>query len=337
MPGETKNTMECRSQETCPLCGAGGVVLAVDLTDRIFGCVDGVWRMRRCGNAACGTLWLDPRPLEAELGKAYAVYFTHGKSRRAAADQATARPWLRILVRLADGFFKRWHGVKAARRRHNLLGLPTGKGRRLLEVGCGGGKRLGLFRKHGWLVEGQDVDAAAVRQAQSAQGVPVHHGDLLHGLELPVGAYDAIVMNHVLEHVYDPVALLRVCHGLLAPGGILAMATPNALSFGLREFGRDWMGLDVPRHLQVFTSSALAETARRAGFGRVKTWTEAAAKASSFGIISLSLRRPGRFDMAAGPAPDLEWEALRFQARALAEFRRDPASGEELVLHAWKT
>jgi hypothetical protein len=65
--------------EPCPrcyLCQTAGEMLYEGMRDRLFG-APGEWNLRRCPNRDCGLLRLDPMPLEADIGKAYADYFTH--------------------------------------------------------------------------------------------------------------------------------------------------------------------------------------------------------------------------------------------------------------------
>jgi len=65
--------------EPCPrccLCQTPGEMLYEGMRDRLFG-TPGEWNLRRCPNRDCGLIRLDPMPLEADIGKAYADYFTH--------------------------------------------------------------------------------------------------------------------------------------------------------------------------------------------------------------------------------------------------------------------
>lgn len=76
-------------------------------------------------------------------------------------------------------------------------------------------------------------------------------GDLLD-IGLEAASFDVIVMNHVIEHVYDPVATLVECRRLLAPEGKIIIITPNLKSYGHEIYGEDWRALEPPRHLHLF-------------------------------------------------------------------------------------
>ena len=70
----------------------------------------------------------------------------------------------------------------------------------------------------------------------------------------------------------DPRDVLAQAAALLAPGGVVLMAVPDAGSMQARVFGARWVHLDVPRHLFHFTESALTELLRTVGLTAVGTW-----------------------------------------------------------------
>ena len=65
------------NHDICRLCGQPGDVLYRDLTDRLFS-VPRAWNFRRCRNAACRLVWLDPQPAEEDFPLIYEDYGTHG-------------------------------------------------------------------------------------------------------------------------------------------------------------------------------------------------------------------------------------------------------------------
>jgi 2-polyprenyl-3-methyl-5-hydroxy-6-metoxy-1,4-benzoquinol methylase len=73
-------------------------------------------------------------------------------------------------------------------------------------------------------------------------------------------------MNHVIEHVHDPVAAVCEAHALLRPGGRLWLATPNLGSYLAGKFKENWFPLDPPRHLTLFHCEVLARIIEKAGF-----------------------------------------------------------------------
>lgn len=311
----------------CRLCGSPGISLYEGLTDRLFG-APGIWNLKRCPNPDCGLIWLDPMPIRQDVWKAYRDYYTHeGASGSAKSGR---RRILRDAMRLPYKLVLRLLGIRKQRRRSGLMYLdkvPPGK---LLEVGCGNGKRLHRMSTRGWEVEGQEVDPVAAAEARVNYGLKVHLGDLA---DLPIEdcTFDAIVMNHVIEHLHDPVALLVRCHGLLKDGGRLVIVTPNSESYGHKRFGRSWFGLDPPRHLHLFSYKTLGIVANKAGFRDYRVWTTAAS-AGGIGRGSVDIERAGRHNIEDHTSFHTEFAAMVFQLRAVFSYLRDKRSGEECVL-----
>jgi 2-polyprenyl-3-methyl-5-hydroxy-6-metoxy-1,4-benzoquinol methylase len=141
----------------------------------------------------------------------------------------------------------------------------------MLDVGCGAGDLALTFARHGWRVAGVEPSAAAAARAASA-GIDVHHGTL-DDAPWRGPTFDAIVFNHSLEHVPDPLTTLQQAAALLCDGGMLAVAVPNFGCWQRRLFGSRWFQLDLPRHLQHFDARTLAALLERAGLRPVATTT----------------------------------------------------------------
>jgi SAM-dependent methyltransferase len=98
---------------------------------------------------------------------------------------------------------------------------------RLVEGGVGGGANLSVFRDLGYDVEGFDLMSASVEHCRGL-GLPARVHDL--GEPWPVGpaGADVVVMLDVIEHVPDPVRVLRHAAEALTPGGGLVVTVPAA-------------------------------------------------------------------------------------------------------------
>lgn len=311
--------LEVEPRPTCPMCGDAGMVWHAALDDgpAIF---QGAWSFRRCQRRACGHGWLDPAPTRASIARTYEGYGLHAAP--APVAPAPRRGW----TGRAFGLFLGVTGTQRRRRRLETYNLGPGQGR-LLEVGCGNGARLAALRSLGYEVEGQEVARLGAATA-SRHGVPVHTGDLA-SLGLPSARFDLVVMNHVLEHVHDPVGLLAECFRLLRPGGRFVSVQPNGASAAHRRYGRDWVGLDPPRHLHLFSPASVRAAAQAGGFGRIRVRTTAVRAEA---CAAESLRR--RDQRKGGPG------APRYREMALAQIRAWLAAtgprgrGDEIVLEA---
>ncbi len=319
---------DLESVPACPVCGgARRNLLFEGLTDRFFSTADGEWRLFQC--AECGSAYLDPRPNPESIGRAYGKYFTH-----VAEDHPVIRRsgHLRTIFHsLVNGYQNARYGTgkvptsdlgkwvlpmlppmrsAADAECRNIPKLPRGGGR-LLDVGCGNGGFLLLAKQAGWEVEGLDFDAAAVSTARS-RGLDVHHGSI-ELLSDRNDCYDAITLSHVVEHVHEPVKLLLQLYALLKPGGMMWLETPNIGSLGATRFGRNWRGLEPPRHLAIFSVGSLEKSLYLAGFRSPKQHWHGL---SLFGVFSQSeaiARNEAALSASYGGKPPLH--AL------LAEFR----------------
>ena len=236
--------------------------------------------MQRC--LSCGSGYLDPRPNLATIGEAYRDYYTHGAPPAEPMIPRGLRRKFRLALR--NGYLNArfgchfapasalgpiFHSLYTAARRHEAdrwvrnLHLPK-DAPRLLDLGCGSGQFLVEMRACGWEAHGLDADARAAEACRSI-GLQVQPGMLAENTFSP-GFFSAITLNHVIEHLHDPVATLRLCFKFLQPGGTLWIATPNLKSQGHTRFGRNWFALDPPRHLILFTPASLRGALEEAGF-----------------------------------------------------------------------
>jgi 2-polyprenyl-3-methyl-5-hydroxy-6-metoxy-1,4-benzoquinol methylase len=329
----------------CKVCGGASALIHEALHDRM-GNASGSWNLVCCTNPDCGLVWLDPMPDAATLAKAYETYYTHTpnsdasrlrriylRARNSYVNRRFSYPategsrWIRTIGTLMGCVPHRRIGMDAM-----AMWLPWQPGGKLLEIGCGNGDRLALFRDLGWKTNGIEPDAKAAQLA-SARGLSVLSATLQPGA-LPAASFDAILMSHVIEHVPDPQETIRECHRLLRPGGVLAMLTPNTDSLGHRWFGRNWLHLDPPRHLHVFNCRNLPKLCADAGFADVRCATTPRDANWTLGA-SVDLRHSGHYDIGQLPIATrfmglclfyLEWITLFFE----------PALGEEILVKATK-
>jgi len=152
-----------------------------------------------------------------------------------------------------------------------------GTGERLLDVGCGNGALAGLAMPRFGQVCGCDLAEQALREAR-CKGVTSVCADLNAGtLPYKDGSFDCVTCLEVIEHVIDPLGLLKEAHRVLRPSGHLVITTPNIRYFRcilkLVLEGRFphtttdtflWGG----GHLHYFTRRDLASLLSAAGFVR---------------------------------------------------------------------
>jgi len=158
---------------------------------------------------------------------------------------------------------------------HGISLRMIGRGRRVLDVGCATGSMSQRLHEMGCQVVGVDSDADALELARRwCEHVVLADLDLEGLRNVPAEpGYDAILFADVLEHLRDPLPVLREAVGLLAPAGFVVVSVPNvahaavrlALLQGRWDYRR--LGLLDATHLRFFTRSSLLDLLREAGLG----------------------------------------------------------------------
>jgi SAM-dependent methyltransferase len=88
-------------------------------------------------------------------------------------------------------------------------------------------------------------------------------------------AYDVIALWQVFEHMPDAWQFLEIAAGLLRPGGVIVIATPNPESMQARVWGSRWTHVDAPRHVILVPPQTLADHAKRSGLRPIRlTFTD---------------------------------------------------------------
>jgi 2-polyprenyl-3-methyl-5-hydroxy-6-metoxy-1,4-benzoquinol methylase len=232
----------------CLACGNPQSTSLFTGSDRLYHTTSRQFTVVCC--TQCGLLRLDPQPSPEELRHYYPDNYWFSPDTTAASRLEES--YRRLVLRDHVNF------VAQAIRDSTASGP-------LLDVGCGGGLFLGLMRQRGLRVVGLDFSPQAAGIAWRHQQVPAIVGDLERAPLRPA-ALAGLTMFHVMEHLYDPRAYLRVARELLAPDGRLVVQVPNAASWQARLLGSAWNGADIPRHLIDFRDSDLVRMLENSGF-----------------------------------------------------------------------
>ncbi len=329
------------SDPGCFACRRIGTIRYRGLSDLLFGAPGG-WDLAACDR--CGVLWVHPMPTAAQIGGFYAIYYTHSAdpppARMQGFRQALRADWVRRTVSGARIGLRSRLALAVPFLREELefeyMDLRFRAPGRVLDVGCGSGGFLQRMQAIGWQVEGVEMDRCAAEVARSTLSGPVHVAGFPEaGLE--AGRFDAVTMSHVIEHVPDPLAYLREAFRVCRTGARLVLATPNARALGHRMFRDAWRGLEVPRHLHIFTVDTLRAMVEQAGFEIVCARSSARAARAFF--VSSRMLSGSRGDAygrtLAAPLSD-RLAALAFQAVEDAVRLAAPEAGEEVLLVAEK-
>jgi SAM-dependent methyltransferase len=133
----------------------------------------------------------------------------------------------------------------------------------MLDVGCGKGQFVAVARERGIEAWGVELDQGACEYAREELGVQtVLHGSLDHP-GLP-SKFDVITLWDVIEHVPDPVSLLRETADRLNPGGLVVVRTANIRSFAFDRRRAGWWAFGSD-HRFYFSPGSLSVALRIAG------------------------------------------------------------------------
>jgi len=337
-------TFRTRSNNLCSVCGSEGKSLHLQVTDTTFN-TPGEWNYKKCLNPDCGLLWLSTRPTEKDLVKIYRDYYTHGEVQRVSNQglrtihQSVKEGFLATRYGYSlgmPGFFKTLLGLLVylippirADLEFSVMYLSPCPGGKLLDVGCGNGKIMRDLEDAGWRVEGVDFDPVSVKTATN-QGLRVRLGTL-EEQNYPADTFDAIIASHFIEHIYHPSAFVSECHRILKPGGSLVIVTPNNESWGHQLFGRNWRGLEPPRHLHVFSLLSLLHLVRHKGLQEIKSWTSIRGASWNF-LASRCLKTRGEFDIKKRQPLSLHMWARVMQIIEWGLLKFGPDKGEEIAV-----
>jgi 2-polyprenyl-3-methyl-5-hydroxy-6-metoxy-1,4-benzoquinol methylase len=205
----------------------------------------------------CDLISPDPLPTEADTAALYDGYGHYAEPAELEQDVGQRRVQARrLLARL-----------------QRTLG-PRFEGARLLEVGCAAGALLVNLAQHPRLVvQGLEPDPVNGAIARERLGERVRVGTL-ESVRFAERSFDVVYAEQVIEHVRDPARFLLECWRVLAPGGLLLLATPNFAGLSARVLGLGWKEFVPHEHLRMFTPRALAFHLERARFERARVVTQ---------------------------------------------------------------
>jgi SAM-dependent methyltransferase len=245
-----------------------------------------VIEVKICGD--CGLGFLDPGLSEAEIrslySEEYAYYGDDCRSSPSRMDRWKYRiaGWRHArLVRrgIASSVMAAVAAVAERATGKTItysLGVPLalGRGARILDYGCGSGEWLLHLASLGFdRLWGADIAANRGFQERLAKaGITAVGTEELR--ELPEGSFDAIRLEHVLEHLPQPVPVLADLRRLLSPGGWLVLTIPSILPWRDRsdlDSSPDRAFLQIPMHLAHHSEASLRQLLQEAGFD-VVSW-----------------------------------------------------------------
>ena len=235
---------------------------------------------------------------------------------------------------------------------NRLLDLVAGHNPdgRLLDVGCGHGLLLDEARRRGYEATGLELSRSAARYARETLALDVREEPFEDFRDAE--GFDVVVLADVIEHLDNPNAALDACAGLLQPGGVLCVVTPDPSSPTALLAGRRWWGF-VPAHTNLLPRRTLRELLSVRGLvistdvGLVRTFSAAywvqgfAQRLGKVGdaVTRLAERLPGDASLSLSLGDERVVLAHRVEVRRAAQpvlFDRGGDQKVHVVLPAYK-
>jgi SAM-dependent methyltransferase len=210
----------------------------------------GQWRYLRC--LECGLVSLYPRPTPQVLTKNYQSYLP--------VQPGEIEAWEMMMKPVI---------VKSANLIESRIRAGTG---RLLDIGCGYGFFLQEMRHRGLKVEGIEISEVGRKYAQDTWNIHVY-SQPLENLGLDADSFDVVTLFYLIEHVHDPLTLLREVNRLLKPGGLILLRWPHSTPI-VRTLGPVSKKLDLyhtPYHLYDFSPRTMKKMLTSCGFAEIET------------------------------------------------------------------
>lgn len=239
------------SVTACNICGHGEFTEVTTGTDYEYQTSFDDFYLVTCNN--CGHLFLKNQPHPDELP---VIYPDNYQPYRFETDLNPIVRWFRDRVQLAKvKDYKKFIKPNAS----------------IIEVGAGSGILIESLKRFGpstWKLTANEFE---MKRLQRLAG---------KGIEFAIGnfetidfkeKYDVIIMNQLIEHLYDPASMLKRCHSLLNKDGIVIIETPNYLSLDQKLFkSKYWGGYHIPRHFNIYSYKTLKQHLQLHNFNIVK-------------------------------------------------------------------
>lgn len=322
-PSESHST-----EPKCVYCGQLCLQPRFESVKDYLGITPGLWTFWDCPNCHSATLY--PMPSADRLAGFYpsGYHFVPGSGRSCFKRMVHAieyylfyRPQNRMQLKTILGSFSANDGSSP---------------RRVLDLGCGSGIRLSLFKENGFDACGIEFHRETARRLETEPGIKVVYGDLRElALHFEGNSFGLISAFNILEHLVDVQCVLKQCWQLLEPGGWLVGSVPLVDSLQAKLLGSRWIVVrEAPRHISLPTRLGLSSLISRTGFRNLGLRRDSSLLQAGF--ISLTLL-PKAATGNANSLGQVRGRCLRILAALLTVVFIPLVLIENLLLHRYSS
>ncbi|MDQ3818303.1 MAG: class I SAM-dependent methyltransferase [Acidobacteriota bacterium] len=291
---ETSDSIDASCSVPCNLCGSKDVAQIARLDRKRR-------PLRTVICKRCGLVWTDPRPVEEEIVNFYAEDYR-------LEYKGTYKPRLQHIYRAGRGALERYGQIK------ELLDPKMS----VLDVGSGGGEFVYVMRRLGFDARGIEPNRGYALYAREELGLPIEIG-VAQQQEFPAASFDLVTMNHILEHLTDPLSILSRVRGWLREQGWLVIEVPNVEATCQAPLSRFHTA-----HLYNFNRRTLETMGLKAGFNVYRT-----SLSSDGGVVMTIFRK-------AASTPNLSGEIPSNYERISETLKRHTLLGHYFSSHPYK-
>lgn len=214
-------------------------------------------RLVRCIND--GLLMINPVPFASEIKRIYEEDYADA-DRPESERPASIGYWAYVKERpqLLEYFDRK---IDLLKKRYHVRG-------KVLDIGTGHGYFLEAAKERNVLAVGIDRTKQAVEFAKR-QKLRVYNTDLHHAPFKP-NTFEAVTAFELIEHVADPLVLLKDAYKFLKPGGVIMIATPKAEGYLHKIMGNHWLSFRHRQHFYFFSEKTLSALLNKSGFTDVE-------------------------------------------------------------------
>lgn len=262
--------------KSCGVCLSSDFTHLFNARDYIYG-NRGIWPVAKC--RSCGVVFLNPRVPPEEIGQFYPkTYYTN---QLADTDENSFRNTLKHYLvekhyKYPRGrkvsFFHKVLGVillpivqRTAYFQHNIEFVPGG---RVLDIGCGNGYWLGVYKRLGWQTHGTEVGVDCANLAKK-QGHNIFIGELTNA-RYPEKHFDAVTLWDALEHIHNPAEIISEISRISKNDSTVYIYVPNYNSVYARYFRDKWFMFTAPLHYYHYTAETLRLLLKANGFPKTQ-------------------------------------------------------------------
>lgn len=211
----------------------------------------------------CGFKHLDPIPSKEEIKEYYKRQYYQEKIPKLLNPQKEAKEL-------------RWSNLKYRDCLITLNEYIGNEPKRLLDVGCGNGFFLKFMKENGWEVFGIEPSLKASEYARSLE-LNVFNTTLEEFTDDKwFNYFDLVNLKCVLEHIQNPVEVLKVCKSFLKDSGMICVEVPNdfnALQLQVHKSGKPQWWIAIPDHINYFDFRSLEKLLESLGYEIVLSTT----------------------------------------------------------------